>query len=82
LRVPLAIVVNKYDLNPEITSELESWAAAHSYPVLGRIPFSPAVTQSLLAKDIAVRQENPASSAIREIWSRVRGTLHLGEGGK
>lgn len=81
-RVPLAIVVNKYDLNPEITSELESWAAAHSYPLLGRIPFSPAVTQSLLAKDIAVRQENPASSAIKEIWSRVRGTLHLGEGGK
>jgi len=81
-RVPVAIVVNKFDLNPELTGELESWAAAHSYPVLGRIPFSPAVTQSLLAKDIAVRRENPASSAIKEIWSKVEATLRRSEGGK
>lgn len=81
-RVPVAIVVNKFDLNPELTSELESWATARSYPILGRIPFSPAVTQSLLAKDIAVRRESPASSAIKEIWGKVEALLRRSEGGK
>lgn len=81
-RVPVAIVINKFDLNPEITRELESWATARNYPLLGHIPFSPAVTQSLLAKDIAVRGENSASSAIKEIWSRVLATLRRSEGAK
>jgi len=38
-RVPKSIIINKWDINPDIAMEIEEMAADEGIPVLGRIPY-------------------------------------------
>ena len=64
LGVETAGVINKHDLNPGVTREIESLVSVHGAPLLGRIPFSPEVNRALAhgrpiadVADAAVRRE-------------------------
>ena len=64
-----ACCVNKFDLNGEIAGGIEDWCAARSIPVLGRIPFDPAVMESVVRGSPFVEYaSNPTAAEIRRIW--------------
>jgi len=44
-----SVVVNKYDINLENTEQVEKWCKENSVPLIGRIRFDQAVTESLVA---------------------------------
>ncbi|MDM8526114.1 ATP-binding protein [Desulfococcaceae bacterium HSG8] len=72
LKVPALLTVNKYDLNPEITRQIESFSRENHIVFTGTIPYDPAVTSAMVAKKSLVEfSDTPAALAIRNIWERV-----------
>lgn len=68
-----AVCINRYDINPEKTSEIEAFCEKDGIPLLGRIPYDPNVTRSM-SKGLPVNAydpSSPASTAISGIWKEV-----------
>lgn len=68
-----AVCINKSDINPGKTLEIEEYCHLRSIPLLGRIPFDGAVTVSM-SRGYPVTEfddRSPASMAIRRIWTRL-----------
>ncbi len=72
-KIPAMICVNKFDLNPDKTRAIENLAEEKNITVLGRIPFDPAFTESMVqGKTIFEYSENSeASRMIRRIWDEI-----------
>lgn len=67
--IPAFLVVNKFDLNEEITSQVEKFAAEKGLEVIGRIPYDPAVPQRMIkGKSVVEDQNSPAGEAMRKIY--------------
>ncbi len=71
--IEAAVIINKHDINPELTQEIESACAETGVQLLGRIPFDPIVTQSMLASltlpEFALGTE--VALTLAEIWHTV-----------
>lgn len=67
------VVINKYDLNLDITSQLENWCVQQNIPVVGKIPFDPQVVEAMLFCKSIVEwlPDSAVSNEIRSIYNRV-----------
>lgn len=68
-----AVCINRSDINPDKTREIEEFCIEDKIPLLGRIPYDPAVTRSM-SKGLPVNAfdpSTPASIAISQIWEAV-----------
>jgi MinD superfamily P-loop ATPase len=72
--IPAAVCVNKWDLNPQMTEQIEDLAAAGGAEVLGRIPYDRAVTAAQLQARAVVELGGQAAAAMRAIWERFKET--------
>jgi len=73
LGVPGILAVNKADLNEEVARNLEELARQRGIPVVGRIPYDRAVTQTQIARKTGVEASSgPAAKAIRNLWMEVQ----------
>ena len=72
--IPAAVCVNKWDLNPQMTEQIEAKAAVGGAGVLGRIPYDRAVTAAQLEARAVVETGGPAAAAIRAVWERFKET--------
>jgi len=82
--VAVLLLVNKYDLNLEMTRRLELWAAEERIPAIGRIPFDRGF-------GLAIARGRPfsrsgegsaeAQAAVDAIWARVCASLRSIESG-
>lgn len=71
-----AIVVNKYDLNPQKVSEIEKYAEENDIPITGKIPYDSDVTRAMVeGKSIVEYSDGDASLSIKEVWSKVEEKL-------
>lgn len=76
-RVPALVCINKADLNPRRTAEIEAYCAAQNVPVVGHIPFDSEVTAAMVrGQPVTARDNTPASVELRRIWQRLQ-TNHL-----
>ncbi len=74
--MPVSVVINKYDVNPEVAERIEAVSAQAGATVLGRIPYDPQVIRSMVQRHTVVEDgDSPASIAIREIWAKLEPTL-------
>jgi MinD superfamily P-loop ATPase len=75
-RVPAAVSVNKWDLNPDLADEIERVAEEMGASRLGRIPFSPEVAEAT-AEGVPLVEwgDSEAAQAVRELWDH---TVSLG----
>jgi MinD superfamily P-loop ATPase len=68
-KIRVACSINKYDLNLENSDGIERWCRARSIPVAGKIPFDPAVTESVVRGIPYVEYiSNSSSNEIRRMW--------------
>jgi MinD superfamily P-loop ATPase len=69
-KIRAACCVNKFDLNPENSGEIERWCREQSIPVVGKIPFDMAVPESVV-QGIPYLEYSSNSSAddVRRMWS-------------
>jgi len=76
--IPAAVVINKHDLNPEITGDVMSWCREKGVLVAGKIPYSPDFVQAMVASESVVEMgDGPAADAIKQIWRKTAGLLGL-----
>lgn len=72
-RVPGMVCINKYDLNREVTTQIEEWATSRNIEPLGRIPFDPLFVESMVqGKNILEYDENSRTAGIvRSVWKKI-----------
>jgi len=69
---PSAVMINKWDINPQNTQVLRDYCAQEGLPLVAEVPYDTTVTEAL-AEEVPLVEynEGPASQAIRTAWDRV-----------
>jgi MinD superfamily P-loop ATPase len=72
-RVPSMVCVNKFDLNTDQTQAIEKLAKEKNITVLGRIPFDPVFTKSMVqGKTIfEYNTDSTVGQAVKQIWRKI-----------
>ena len=72
-KVPGMVCVNKFDLNTDQTQAIEKLAKEKKMAVLGRIPFDPVFTKSMVqVKTIfEYNTESIVGQAVKQIWRKI-----------
>lgn len=74
--VPSAVCVNKYDINSEISKQIELAAKKARSVFAGQIPFDNTVTKAMVAKKTLIEfGDSPAAGAVRKIWETTENLL-------
>ncbi|MFA9463136.1 MAG: ATP-binding protein [Velocimicrobium sp.] len=70
------ICVNKYDINLEMTSQIEDYASEKKLIVVGKIPFDKKVMESVnTLKPITEFEDSLARKAIEEMWIQMNHSM-------
>ncbi|MFW5991774.1 MAG: ATP-binding protein [Halanaerobiaceae bacterium] len=71
------VVVNKYDLNKNLTTEIEELCRRENIPVPGRIAFDSVVNEALRRGELLVnyREKSKPAVQIRNIWKEIEEVL-------
>lgn len=72
-KVPSKLVINKYDLNADMSDSIEKFCAEKGVPVVGRIPFDKAVVGSIVAGvPVIGHVEGPVKEELVKIWEDLK----------
>jgi MinD superfamily P-loop ATPase len=73
------VCINKHDINPANAQSIRDYCRDAGIPVVGEIPFDPAVSQALVARKSVVAFDcGPVSDVVARMWHDVREQLNLG----
>jgi len=72
-RVPALLCVNKFDLNPEETERMERFAHEKNVRVVGRIPFDPKFTKSMVQGKTLFEYDgrSEVAQAVGTVWEAI-----------
>ena len=78
-KVPAMVCINKYDINVEITQDIEDFAKMKSLMVVGKIPFDPIFTRSMVQKKtiFELDGQSDTTSIVRAVWSKIKDKLEI-----
>ena len=80
-RIPAYVCINKYDLNPQISAQIESECQKNNVPVIGKIKFEPAIIKALQGLMTPVEAGLvDVVEQIKELWSKLK--EHIKDNGK
>jgi MinD superfamily P-loop ATPase len=75
-KIRAGICVNRADINPDLTTQIEELANKMDLPVLGRIRHDEAVTAAQLQqKSVVENGSGPAAKDIIMLWDRIRDAI-------
>ena len=70
--VPVKLVVNKYDLNIDMTGKIEEYCKDKGISLIGKIPFDKSVVEAMVeGKTVMEYKKGTAKKAIHEIWKNL-----------
>lgn len=72
-KVPGMVCVNKFDLNPEQTQAIEKLAEEKKLTVVGRIPFDPVFTKSMVQGKTIFEYQTKSNigQAVQQVWDKI-----------
>lgn len=70
-------MINRWDLDPGVSVQIEAECAVLGVPVIGRIPFDPAVIETVRVGRPITATDCPASRALASCWVALRRELAL-----
>ena len=71
--VPVKMVINKYDLNREMSEKIEEYCEKKKIPLIGKIPFDKFVVKAMVKRKTVVElSEGRAREEILNIWDRLK----------
>ena len=74
--IPAFVCINKYDLNPGVSGEIEAFCGANGFPVIGRIPFEPAIVKALQSMKTPVEAGiQNVTDEIENIWNGLKAQI-------
>ena len=77
-KVPCMVCINKFDLNPDQTAVIQSYARVNDIPVVGRVPFDKQFTDSLVLGQTIVEfcGDNGLGASIKQVWKDISSQLN------
>ena len=71
--IPLFGVINKSDINPEMTDRIEAYLKQQEIPLLEKLPFDTMMVESMIDQKTLVEynEESPSARQIKKIWQRL-----------
>jgi MinD superfamily P-loop ATPase len=77
LKVPPLLVINKYDLNPDVSSRIEKFSRENDIVCMGQIPYAQEITAAQRRNTSVVRSEPAAeiSRHIQTLWKDILNEL-------
>jgi MinD superfamily P-loop ATPase len=77
MRIPTVVCINKWDINPEISAQIENGAANSGLPVAGRVRYDPAFTAAQLMRSSIVEYTGGViAQEVQALWRSVQRSLH------
>jgi MinD superfamily P-loop ATPase len=78
-KVPAMVCVNKFDLNFDLTRDIENFAENEGLSFSGRIPFDPIFTKAMVQGQtiFEYNSESKAGHAVKKIWNTLSNKLDL-----
>jgi MinD superfamily P-loop ATPase len=78
-KVPAMVCINKFDLNLDLTRDIENFARDESLICLGRIPFDPIFTRAMIQGQtiFEYNSNSSAGEAVKRIWNTLSKSLNL-----
>jgi len=71
------VCINKWDLNPEVTSEIEALAHEQSATIAGKVRYDNAITEAQIRKlSVVEYSKNGVSEEIKSLWKEVFRALY------
>ena len=70
------ICINKWDLNPDVTSQIEQFAQKNGIQIAGKIRYDNAVTKAQIKKlSVVEYSKNGVTEDIKKLWKKVAAAL-------
>lgn len=71
--VKVYVCINKYDINADMTGDIEGFCKDEGIEVMGKIPFDERVKQAVNEmKPVVVYEDSEAGAEIRKIWNKLK----------
>ena len=76
-KIPAMVCVNKFELNREQGLSIETYARHKDITVVGRVPFDPDFTRSMVQGETIIEYNNRSrgAKAVKAVWNNVREKL-------
>ena len=73
LKIPIQAVINKFDINPEITGRFEKYLSERNIPLAGKLVFEPKMVESMVAEKPIVEfaPDENISRKFFSIWNKI-----------
>lgn len=72
-RVPVEVCINKFDLAPGKSREIEEYCQAQGVEVISKIPFDEEVTRAISrGEPLVLRSRTAAARAVKSLWEKLR----------
>ncbi len=71
--IPIAICINKWDINPEMADRIEKKACEIDKRIIlaGRVRYDPSVTLAQMNSQTIIERQSPVADDIRNIWKNL-----------
>lgn len=72
--IPVFAVINKFDINPEITAQTDQFLQENSIPLIGKIPFDASLVDSMVAGKSLVEfaPDSETGLEFKSIWEKLK----------
>ncbi|MFO7776331.1 MAG: 4Fe-4S binding protein [Candidatus Hydrogenedentota bacterium] len=76
-RLPALVCVNKWDMNPDVTREIEQMAVSHGLALAGRVRYDRRVTEALInGQTVVEHSDEGCADDIRALWEHVETSVY------
>jgi len=76
--IPALVCVNKYDINPENTAQIQQECSRRDVSVAGLIPYNKEVTQAMIHKKAVVEHQcGFVADVVRSVWHNTMAALNV-----
>ena len=71
--IPVFAIINKFDINKEITNKVENYLVENKIPLIGRLPFNTKMVESMVHEKTIVEYvpEENISKEFYSIWNKI-----------
>ncbi len=71
--IPIQVIINKWDINPEVTEQIEIYLEEQSIPLLGKLPFHEGFIQAMIEGQSIVEAypQSDISKVIKSAWEQI-----------
>lgn len=76
-RVRTAVCVNRADVSPELSADIERWCAEQGVPFLGRVPFDKSTQRAINEGRSVADMDCPARAALYDVFIKAMELLDI-----